>query len=128
LVSVADHMLLVVLSTMSKLTACSCSHSPSETYIGEKAFPSLGPYSFINVSGEEYQMQGGSFANKTECVAVCHLIQKMKKNPGWDSPNMLRIITFYQGQVTLLQRLLAQKGFPNVLVATVDSSQVRAVF
>jgi hypothetical protein len=51
----------------------------------------------------------------------------MTKNPGWDSPNMLRIITFYQGQVTLLQRRLAQKGFPNVLVATVDSSQVRAV-
>ena len=112
---------------MSKLTACSCSHSPSETNIGEKAIPSMGPYSFINVTGEDYQMQGGSYANESECVAVCHLVQTMTKSPGWDSPNMLRIITFYQGQVYLLQRRLAQKGFPNVLVATVDSSQVRAI-
>ena len=87
----------------------------------------MGPYSFINVTGEDYQMQGGSYANELECVAVCHLVQTMTKSPGWDSPNMLRIITFYQGQVYLLQRRLAQKGFPNVLVATVDSSQVRAI-
>jgi hypothetical protein len=57
------------------------------------------------------------------CMVICELIQRIKKTRGWDSPNMLRIITFYQGQVILLNRILAQKGYGNVLVATVDSSQ-----
>jgi superfamily I DNA and/or RNA helicase len=35
----------------------------------------------------------------------------------------LRVITFYQGQVNHLKRALASKGFHNVMVATVDSSQ-----
>ncbi|KAL3806937.1 hypothetical protein ACHAXA_003936 [Cyclostephanos tholiformis] len=91
--------------------------------IGDMAFPSMGPYTFINVTGEEFQSRGGSYSNEAECIAICRLIQKIKKFPGWDSPNKLRIITFYHGQVTLLQRLLAQRGFGNVLVATVDSSQ-----
>jgi superfamily I DNA and/or RNA helicase len=92
------------------------------------AFPAMGPYSFINITGEESQMtRGGSYANEAECVAICKLLQEIKKCSGWDSPNKLRIITFYHGQVSLLQRLLAQKGFGNVLVATVDSSQVRSV-
>ncbi len=84
----------------------------------------MGTYTFINIIGEEYQSRGGSYSNEAECIAICRLIQKMKKFPGWDSPNKLRIITFYHGQVILIQRCLAQGGFGNVLVATVDSSQV----
>ena len=34
----------------------------------------------------------------------------------------LRIITFYQGKVNHLKRVLAKKGFHEVMVATVDSS------
>lgn len=95
-----------------------------EAHVGEEmAFPSMGTYSFINVTGKEYHMHGGSYANEEECLAICKLIQRIKKSPGWDSPNKLRIISFYQGQVTLLSRLLAQKGYGKVLVATVDSSQ-----
>lgn len=91
--------------------------------MGERPLPSMDTYSFINVTGEEYQMHGGSYSNEAECLVICELIQQINKTRGWDSPNMLRIITFYQGQVILLNRILAQKGYGNVLVATVDSSQ-----
>jgi hypothetical protein len=94
-----------------------------DSSVGELPLPTMDTYSFINVTGEEYQMHGGSYSNAAECMVICELIQRIKKTRGWDSPNMLRIITFYQGQVTLLNRTLAQKGYGNVLVATVDSSQ-----
>ena len=44
------------------------------------------------------------------------------KSP-WDSPDRLRIITFYQGQVECIKKLLYRHGLGRVLVATVDSSQ-----
>ena len=94
-----------------------------DSSVGELPLPLMDTYSFINVTGEEYQMHGGSYSNEVECMVICELIQRIKKTRGWDSPNMLRIITFYQGQVILLNRILAQKGYGNVLVATVDSSQ-----
>lgn len=94
-----------------------------DSSVGELPLPLMDTYSFINVTGEEYQMHGGSYSNEAECTVICELIQRIKKTRGWDSPNMLRIITFYQGQVILLNRILAQKGYGNVLVATVDSSQ-----
>ena len=88
----------------------------------------MGPYSFIDVRGEEHQMFGGSYANETECKAVVKLVEQIAKHsaievPDWYSTDKLRIITFYQGQVTLLRRLLSKKGLCKVLVATVDSSQ-----
>ena len=86
----------------------------------------MSPYSVHHVQGKEYQMQpGGSYANEAECLAVIKLVEKIaaKRISGWDSSHKLRIITFYQGQVTLLRRLLAKKGLGKVLVATVDSSQ-----
>lgn len=94
-----------------------------DSSVGERPLPSMDTYSFINVTSEEYQLHGGSYSNEAECLVICELIQQIKKTKGWDSPNMLRIITFYQGQVILLNRILAQKGYGNVLVATVDSSQ-----
>jgi hypothetical protein len=41
----------------------------------------------------------------------------------WYDPDKLRIITFYQGQVTFIKQLLSRAGLGQVLVATVDSSQ-----
>ena len=86
------------------------------------------PYSFIDVHGEEKHSFGGSYANETECRAVAELVEKIAMRSSreiinWHSSDKLRIITFYQGQVALLRRLLAKKGLGNVLVATVDSSQ-----
>lgn len=54
----------------------------------------------------------------------------MLRKPGtkagstpWHGPDKIRIITFYQGQVTLIRRMLNKAGLGQVLVATVDSSQ-----
>ena len=61
-----------------------------------------------------------------EAEAIVGLIEMISKDSSvsnWDSPDKIRIITFYQGQVNLLKRDLAGKGFHGVLVATVDSSQ-----
>jgi hypothetical protein len=42
----------------------------------------------------------------------------------WCSPDRLRVITFYQAQVVLVQRCLEERGLGrSVQVATVDSSQ-----
>ena len=97
----------------------------SKTYTSDIALPKKSTYSFINVRGDEYQMPGGSYANNAECMAVVELVQKIaaRKVPGWHSTDKLRIITFYQGQVTLMRRLLYKHGLGKVLVATVDSSQ-----
>lgn len=100
-----------------------------KTYKSNIALPNKSPYSFINIRGGEYQMQpGGSYANEAECLAVVKLVENIARHsahqvPDWHSTDKLRIITFYQGQVTLLRRLLAKKGLGKVLVATVDSSQ-----
>ncbi|KAL7537872.1 hypothetical protein ACHAXR_008767 [Thalassiosira sp. AJA248-18] len=97
-----------------------------ETYTSNISLPTKSSYSFINIRGEEYQTHpSGSYANEAECTAVLKLVEKIaaRKVSGWDSSDKLRIITFYAGQVTQLRRLLFKKGFGNVLVATVDSSQ-----
>lgn len=102
-----------------------CVRFVSETYASDVALPKVEPYSFIDVRGNECQMPGGSYANEAECEAVAGLVREIavRGAPGWDSPDKLRIITFYQGQVTLLRRSLASRGYGRVLVATVDSSQ-----
>ena len=95
------------------------------SYTSNIALPKLGAYSFINVRGEEKQMSSGSYCNETECEVVASLIEQIESRQidNWHHSDKLRIITFYQGQVTLLRRLLAKKGYSRVLVATVDSSQ-----
>lgn len=84
-----------------------------------------GPYSFINVpDGIEFQDPGGSYANREECTVVLRLVEELSKAGKINlDEEKLRIITFYQGQVNLLKRILAQKGYHGVMVATVDSSQ-----
>jgi len=90
------------------------------------------PYTFLQVAGSEKQSFGGSYSNMDEAKAVIKVISMIrnaslkttsKGTIGWDMPERVRIITFYQGQVSLIRRLLQQKGFGRILVATVDSSQ-----
>ena len=84
------------------------------------------PYSFINVpDGVEFQDSGGSYANKEESDVVVDLVEIISTLSGRVDldEERLRVITFYQGQVNHLKRALASKGFHNVMVATVDSSQ-----
>jgi len=97
----------------------------SSSYTSEIALPKMGAYSFINVCGKESQMSTGSYCNEAEGDAVVSLIEQIaaRQIDNWHHSDKLRIITFYQGQVTLLRRLLAKKGYSRVLVATVDSSQ-----
>ena len=99
--------------------------SNSKSYVSDISLPKTSTYSFINIRGDEYQMPGGSWANDEECMAVVELVQKIaaRNVSGWHSTDKLRIITFYQGQVSQLRRLLYKAGLGNVLVATVDSSQ-----
>jgi len=97
----------------------------SISYTSDIALPKLGAYSFINVRGSESQMSTGSYCNEAECDVVASLIKQIaaRQIDNWHHSDKLRIITFYQGQVTLLRRLLAKEGYSRVLVATVDSSQ-----
>ena len=89
------------------------------------------PYIFVNTVGGEEQGAGGSYRNHAEAKTIVHLVEQLRdralacNNPGpWYSTDRIRIITFYQGQVGLLKRLLRDRGFGDkVVVATVDSSQ-----
>mmetsp|Transcript_12252 Transcript_12252/g.17090 ORF Transcript_12252/g.17090 Transcript_12252/m.17090 type:complete len:310 (+) Transcript_12252:1-930(+) len=93
------------------------------------------PYSFFHVEGKEQQMHGCSYFNRDEAMAVVQLVKSLREKATtpkqeasvqatpWNSPERIRIITFYQAQVVTLQRLLKQHGLGGVLVATVDSSQ-----
>ena len=54
-----------------------------EAHVREMIFPTMGTYLFINVTGKEYHMHGGSYANEAECLVICKLIQQIKKSPDW---------------------------------------------
>jgi hypothetical protein len=86
------------------------------------------PYAFLQTNGDERQSHSGSFENPAEAETVANLIQQLqrlsRKLPGkWHSADRIRVITFYQAQVSLIKRMLDQRGCQHVLVATVDSSQ-----
>lgn len=84
------------------------------------------PYTFVQVAGVEEQGAGGSYRNPAEAQVVLDLLQQLKPADNsckdWQSPNRIRVITYYQAQVGLLQRLFRQHSL-SVVVATVDSSQ-----
>ena len=89
------------------------------------------PYIFVETTGPEEKTSGGSSRNPTEANAIVRLVEQIRdralacdREIPWYSANRLRIITFYQGQVSLIKRRLRQRGFGDkVVVATVDSSQ-----
>jgi len=83
-------------------------------------------YSFHDVIGKEERSFSGSYYNMKEAITVVGIIQilaRKAKRADWGSSEKVRIITFYQGQVSCIKNLLQRKGLGSVLVATVDSSQ-----
>lgn len=80
---------------------------------------------FLQVNGIERQCRLGSFENYAEAQAVVKLVQSASKRlrHQWQSADRIRIITFYSAQVSLIKNCLRQCGMPEVVVATVDSSQ-----
>ena len=88
------------------------------------------PYTFLQIAGAEEQVAGGSYRNRLEAAAVVNLICQLRAatsttDPSWFSSDRVRIITFYQAQVTLLTSALKNQGLgmEKVVVSTVDSSQ-----
>jgi superfamily I DNA and/or RNA helicase len=90
------------------------------------------PYIFLQVEGTEDQVAGGSYCNHLEALAIVDLIQNLhdRANPAevesrsWCGADRIRVITFYQAQVSMIQRCLEDRKLGNtVVVATVDSSQ-----
>ena len=87
-------------------------------------------YSFIQVIGSETQSHTGSYQNREEAKIVVDIIlvlgnlARMKSvGKAWCSVDRIRIITFYQAQVTLIKSMLRAQGLESVVVSTVDSSQ-----
>jgi hypothetical protein len=90
------------------------------------------PFVFQEVHGEEYQRPGGSFSNLAEAQAVVDRISPLRalaagQDPNWFRNDKVRIITFYQAQVDLINSLLKPLGFGHrksgLVASTVDSSQ-----
>lgn len=90
------------------------------------------PYTFLQVTdGREQQNRGGSYSNRAEALQIAELISNLRQTGGgaaWNSAHRIRVITFYQAQVALIQRCLQERGLGGrssnmVQVATVDSSQ-----
>jgi superfamily I DNA and/or RNA helicase len=90
------------------------------------------PYCLLQVEGKEEQGVGGSYCNRREAEKVANLIVDLqniaqRESPHgslWHTADRIRVITFYQAQVSLIKRCLHERGLGNkILVATVDSSQ-----
>ena len=83
-------------------------------------------YVFLQTAGVERQALGGSYCNTAEAEVVLELAKKLKaasNTTEWYLAEKIRIITFYQAQVSLIQRMLSEHGLGQIVVATVDSSQ-----
>jgi len=96
------------------------------------------PWCFFQVDGKEQQSHSGSYYNTEEASAVVAMLKIIQKRSSlteekrrqtnnqsscWWTPEKVRIITFYSAQVATLKQMLRREGMPQVLVATVDSSQ-----
>jgi superfamily I DNA and/or RNA helicase len=88
------------------------------------------PYTFLQVNGTEEPPPNkrGGLRNPQEAAVVVDLVQQLvglrgQRDESWNSSDRIRIITFYQDQVSLIKKEMAEKGLNGVLVATVDSSQ-----
>ena len=103
-----------------------CSIYYRRDYRGDISIRNGRPYCFLHVVGVEK----GLYYNEKEAEAVVQLVSEIRwaaekhgKKDVWYFPQSLRIITFYQEQVTCIRRYLRAKGLGNVLVCSVDSSQ-----
>jgi len=83
----------------------------------------LSPYSFINVKGTEITTPGGSKSNKEESTLVVQSVKYLLSS-GVVKPRDIGIITFYSGQVELINRgLAAEDEVEGVVAQTVDGFQ-----
>jgi len=106
-------------------------------YQGDTLLLNHDPYIFLHVEGTEQCNASGSYYNEREGGLVIRLIREFKSkhtkliseapsrcHSPWHCPSKIRVITFYSGQVSLIQQLLKRAQLEtNVTVATVDSSQ-----
>lgn len=101
----------------------------TESYRKGPCLKNREPYIFLQVNGMEEQVFGGSHRNMAEVKVVVELVQQLRaikesSDPHWFSSDRIRIITFYQAQVTAITNALMKEGLvKKVIVATVDSSQ-----
>jgi superfamily I DNA and/or RNA helicase len=95
-----------------------------------RSFGSTVSIHILQVNGTEERPPNkrGGLRNPQEAAVVVDLVQELVGLPGqrdenWNSSDRIRIIEFYQDQVSLIKKKMAEKGLHGVLVATVDSSQ-----
>ena len=111
-----------------------CLFAASASYKGDVAIFGDRHYSFVHVGEGREKVTGvGSYCNLQEALIIVRLVGELHDNhikgcvrnelQTWDSPERVRIITFYNGQVFLIQHLLKKANLPGITVATVDSSQ-----
>jgi superfamily I DNA and/or RNA helicase len=86
------------------------------------------PYSFLKVAGTEQKDDLGSSYNLVEAHRVADLIFELQsvayRESAWYGPDRIRVITFYQAQVSVIQQCLQNRGLGDLIaVATVDASQ-----
>lgn len=81
----------------------------------------LMPYSFINTKGTE-RSNGYSFENKEEAELLGKITHYLKRHHQINTSTQVGVITFYKGQVNLLQKNL-QFNHPAMKIQTVDSFQ-----
>ena len=97
-----------------------------DTFLRTSAVPLLfdqRPYVFLNVSGTE-EMTGMSLRNYTEAKVIIEILKELRSPRRSDlTAEKVRIITFYAGQVQLIQKMLKEEKMPEVFVGTVDASQ-----
>jgi hypothetical protein len=99
----------------------------SPLYQNDVSLLSGHPYIFVHTNGTEKQGITGSYCNAAEAYQVRDLLYSIRAASSgrgdWCSIDRVRVITFYQAQVSMIKRLLNQAGLGRVGVATVDSSQ-----
>lgn len=102
----------------------------SEKYEGPIQILDGSPYTFIDITGEEQQSLSGSYSNLYEAKVILKLLQSVSNDivERRDMKKIVRIITFYQGQVSCIQRIIREhyrckRKNLSFLTATVDSSQ-----
>lgn len=124
---------IVCFSTLSYITS-SVPLILRSTYGNQAVVLCDKPFVFYQIKGSERQYDSGSYCNCEEAQAVVELVKTLRAAANnrkgcssdsmpWYSHDKIRVITFYQAQVSLIQMLLNKNGLGRVLVATVDSCQ-----
>jgi flagellar biosynthesis GTPase FlhF len=85
------------------------------------AAPYLHPYALIDVKGRE-EKRGNTFVNEQEVEIISSVLRQFKQDYQIDVAARVGIITFYKGQVDLLNQRL-QGQYRGIKIQTVDGFQ-----